>query len=64
MNFKLTNNDPFELHEIDHLSPSSINTFIQDKEAWIMRYLFKYKHGGSSAMLRRTVGDHTGARYL
>jgi hypothetical protein len=64
MNFKLTNNDPFELHEIDHLSPSSINTFIQDKEAWIMRYLFKYKHGGSPAMWRGTVVDHAVGSYL
>tara|TARA_Y100001937_G_scaffold53200_1_gene73391 strand:+ start:2709 stop:3500 length:792 start_codon:yes stop_codon:yes gene_type:complete len=58
MNFKLNTNDPFETHEIDHLSPSSINTFIQNKEVWIMRYLFKYRNGGSPAMWRGTVVDH------
>jgi len=51
-------NDPFEIHEIDHLSPSSVNTFIDDTCLWIMRYLFGYRHGGSPAMWRGTVSDH------
>jgi len=51
-------NDPFQIHEIEHLSPSSINTFIDDVPMWIMRYLFKYRHGGNPAMWRGTVVDH------
>ena len=51
-------NDPFETHEIQHLSPSSVNTFIDDTCLWIMRYLFNYRNGGGPAMWRGTVTDH------
>jgi len=51
-------NDPFEAHEIEHLSPASINAFVTNKPMWIMRYLFKYRDGGGPAMWRGTAVDH------
>lgn len=51
-------NNPFEVHGIDHLSASSINTYISDPAMWCMRYLFDYKHGGNPAMWRGTCVDH------
>ena len=52
-------NDPFQIHKIDHLSPSSINTFISDTPLWIMRYLFDFKTGGNPAMWRGTSVDNS-----
>ena len=51
-------NDPFEVHHIDHLSPSSINCYIDDIPLWIMRYLYGFRNGGGPAMWRGTVVDH------
>jgi hypothetical protein len=53
----MSSNNPFDVHGIEHLSPSSINTFIDDKAMWIMRYLFGYKNGGGPAMWRGSAID-------
>jgi hypothetical protein len=37
----LTNYDPFAHHKIDHLSPSSLNTYIAQPSFWILKYLYK-----------------------
>ena len=36
-------NNPFEVHDIKYLSPSSINTYISDIPMWVARYLFGIK---------------------
>jgi hypothetical protein len=51
-------NDPFAEHGIDHLSPSSINAYINDPCIWIMRYLYGFRNGGGPAMWRGTCVDH------
>ena len=33
-------NNPFEAHNINHLSPSSIGSWVGDLPMWIMRYLY------------------------
>ena len=53
----MNSNNPFEVHGIEHLSPSSIQTFLEDKPRWIMRYLFGYQNGGGPAMWRGTGTD-------
>ena len=53
----MNKNDPFDAHGIEHLSPSSFNTFLDDKAMWIMRYLFGYKNGGGPAMWRGNAID-------
>ena len=47
----------FETHNIEHLSPSSINLFITDPCMWIIRYLFGYKDNGNPAMWRGSCVD-------
>ena len=51
-------NNPFDQFDIEHLSASSINLFIQDISLFIVRYLAKHKSPTNSAMLRGTVIDH------
>ena len=51
------NNNPFSKFEIDHLSPSAINTFIADPCIYILRYLYKHKGPSNPAMWRGTVVD-------
>jgi len=58
------NNDVFSIHDIEHLSPSSINSYIDDPCIWIMRYLFKFRNGGGPAMWRGTVTDHGVGKYF
>jgi hypothetical protein len=53
----MNSNNPFDVHGIEHLSPSSINTFLDDKAMWVMRYLFGYKNGGGPAMWRGSAID-------
>lgn len=60
----MNSNNPFEVHGIDHLSPSSINTFIDDKAKWVMRYLFGYSSGGGPAMWRGTAVDDAIGAYF
>jgi len=45
-------NDPFNVHGINWLSPSSINTYINDPPMWVMRYLFKVKSSSGAAAVR------------
>ena len=60
----MNNNNSFEAHGIDHLSASSINTYIDDPCMWIMRYLFNFRNGGSPAMWRGTSIDHAIGAYF
>ncbi len=53
----MNSNNPFDVHGIEHLSPSSINSFLDDKAMWVMRYLFGYKNGGGPAMWRGSAVD-------
>lgn len=53
------NNNPFDNFEIEHLSASSINTYIADPCMFIMRYLYKHKGNGNPAMWRGTVVDES-----
>ncbi len=57
-------NNPFETHGIEHLSPSSINCYIDDIPLWIMRYLYGFRNGGGPAMWRGTVVDHAVGNYF
>jgi len=54
----MNTNNPFDQFEIEHLSASSINLFIQDIPLFIVRYLAKHKSPTNPAMLRGTVIDH------
>ena len=54
----MNTNNPFDQFEIDHLSASSINLFIQDIPLFIVRYLAKHKSPTNPAMVRGTVIDH------
>ena len=54
----MTSNNPFDQFDIEHLSASSINLFIQDIPLFIVRYLAKHKSPTNPAMLRGTVIDH------
>ena len=57
-------NNSFEAHGIDHLSASSINTYIDDPSMWVMRYLFGYKSAGNPAMWRGTAIDYAIGSYF
>jgi hypothetical protein len=57
-------NDPFEHHGIDHLSPSSINSFVSNPPIWIIRYLFGYRDFGGPAMWRGTCTDRAVGRAI
>ncbi len=47
----MKSNNPFKVHGINYLSPSSMNTYISDLPMWVARYLFGVKSaGGASAM--------------
>jgi len=54
----MNSNNPFDQFDIEHLSASSINLFIQDIPLFIVRYLAKHKSPTNAAMLRGTVIDH------
>jgi len=45
-------NDPFKAHGINYLSPSSINTYINDTSLWVARYLFKIKSSSGASAVR------------
>ena len=55
----MNSNNPFDQFDIEHLSASSINLFIQDICLFIVRYLFKHKSPTNPAMLRGIVIDHS-----
>jgi hypothetical protein len=44
--------DPFQKHGIEHLSASSINTFVAQPAFWAMRYLLGWKDEGNEKMWR------------
>lgn len=44
--------NPFERHGLDHLSPSSLNTFFEEPAFWTMKYLHGYEDGGGPAAWR------------
>ena len=54
----MNSNNPFDQFDIEHLSASSINLFMQDIPLFIVRYLAKHKAPTNPAMLRGTVIDH------
>ena len=54
----MNSNNPFDQFDIEHLSASSINLYMQDIPLFIVRYLAKHKSPTNSAMLRGTVIDH------
>jgi len=35
--------DPFAKFQIDHLSPSSLNCYLDEPAMWVLRYLYKFK---------------------
>tara|TARA_Y100000361_G_C11113150_1_gene318803 strand:- start:5 stop:796 length:792 start_codon:yes stop_codon:yes gene_type:complete len=57
-------NDVFKHYGIEHLSPSSINTYIKSPARWILRYLYKKKTPGSPAMWRGSVVDSAVGYYF
>jgi len=54
----MSSNNPFDQFDIEHLSASSINLYMQDIPLFIVRYLAKHKSPTNPAMLRGTVIDH------
>lgn len=63
LNNEMTNN-PFEQHEIKHLSASSINTYIADPCLFVLRYLYKHRSPSNPAMWRGTIVDESIGRSL
>ena len=51
----MQSNSVFDTHQIDHLSPSSINLFVEDIPLWIMTYLFKIRDNYGVGAVRGTV---------
>jgi len=45
-------NNPFAVHGINYLSPSSINTYINDNALWVARYLFGVKSSSGASAVR------------
>jgi len=52
------NNNPFDNFEIEHLSNSSISSFISNPPKWVLNYLYKVRSKTNAAMTRGTVSDH------
>ena len=50
-------NNPFKTHNINYLSPSSINTYISDVPMWVARYLFGIKSGSGAGAIRGIVQE-------
>ena len=50
-------NNPFEVHNIVYLSPSSMNTYISDVPMWVARYLFGVKSGSGAGAVRGIVQE-------
>jgi len=47
--------DPFQKHNIEHLSASSINTFVAQPAYWALRYLLGHRDEGNEKMWRGTA---------
>ncbi len=54
----MRSNNPFKVHNINYLSPSSINTYISDMPLWTMRYLFKVKSPSGAGAIRGITEEH------
>ena len=52
------NNNPFDNFEIEHLSNSSISSFISNPPKWVLNYLYKIRSKTNAAMTRGSVSDH------
>ena len=50
-------NNPFKTHNINYLSPSSMNTYISDMPMWVARYLFGIKSGSGAGAIRGIVQE-------
>jgi len=50
-------NNSFKTHNINYLSPSSINTYISDVPMWVARYLFGIKSGSGAGAIRGIVQE-------
>ena len=48
----MRSNNPFAVHGITYLSPSSINTYINDNALWVARYLFGVKSSSGASAVR------------
>ena len=48
----MLSNNPFAVHGIHYLSPSSINTYINDNALWVARYLFGVKSSSGASAVR------------
>ena len=48
----MLSNNPFAVHGINYLSPSSINTYINDNALWVARYLFGVKSSSGASAVR------------
>ena len=53
----MKNNNPFEVHNINYLSPSNMNTYISDMPMWVARYLFGVKSGSGAGAVRGIVQE-------
>ena len=53
----MKSNNPFKAHNINYLSPSSINTYISDMPMWVARYLFKIKSSSGAGAVRGIVQE-------
>jgi len=52
-------NNPFAVHGINYLSPSSINTYINDNALWVARYLFGVKSSSGASAVRGIATEAT-----
>ena len=53
----MRSNNPFNAHNINYLSPSSMNTYISDMPMWVARYLFGIKSGSGAGAIRGIVQE-------
>ena len=53
----MRSNNPFNAHNINYLSPSSMNTYISDMPMWVARYLFGIKSDSGAAAIRGIVQE-------
>jgi len=51
-------NNPFKVHNINYLSPSSINTYISDMPLWTMRYLFGVRSSSGAGAVRGIAEEY------
>ena len=54
----MKSNNPFAVHNINYLSPSSMNTFVADKPLWMMRYLFGIKSSSGAGAVRGIAEEY------